>query len=44
MIVAIKTKVRVLIIDDSAIVRKILSRQLDEYSGIEVVGRRDSNQ
>ncbi|MBW8038584.1 MAG: chemotaxis response regulator protein-glutamate methylesterase [Planctomycetes bacterium] len=38
MVIAVKTKVKVLIIDDSAIVRKILSRQLDEFLGIEVVG------
>ena len=33
-----KTKVGVLIVDDSAIVRKILSRQLSQHRGIEVVG------
>jgi len=36
--VAVKTKVKVLIVDDSAIVRKILSRQLSQHRGIEVVG------
>ncbi|MHC4425106.1 MAG: protein-glutamate methylesterase/protein-glutamine glutaminase [Planctomycetota bacterium] len=34
----LKTNIRVLIVDDSAIVRKILSRQLDQHRGIEVVG------
>jgi two-component system, chemotaxis family, protein-glutamate methylesterase/glutaminase len=34
----LKTDVRVLIVDDSAIVRKVLSRQLDRHHGIEVVG------
>jgi two-component system chemotaxis response regulator CheB len=34
----LKTKIKVLIVDDSAIVRKILSRQLDQHRGIEVVG------
>lgn len=38
MAVALKTKVKVLIVDDSAIVRKILSQQLDRHRGIEVVG------
>ena len=33
----LQTNTRVLIVDDSAIVRKILSRQLDEYRGIEVI-------
>ncbi len=33
-----KTKVGVLIVDDSAIVRKILSQQLSQHRGIEVVG------
>ncbi|HEC04152.1 MAG TPA: chemotaxis response regulator protein-glutamate methylesterase [Phycisphaerales bacterium] len=33
-----KTKIGVLIVDDSAIVRKILSRQLSQHRGIEVVG------
>ena len=35
---ALKTKVKVLIVDDSAIVRKILSQQLQQHKGIEVVG------
>jgi len=35
---SIKTKIGVLIVDDSAIVRKILSRQLSQHRGIEVVG------
>lgn len=34
----LKTKIKVLIVDDSAIVRKILSRQLDQHRGIEVIG------
>ncbi len=34
----LKTKVKVLIVDDSAIVRKILSKQLSQSRGIEVVG------
>lgn len=38
MAAALKTKVKVLIVDDSAIVRKILSQQLDRHRGIEVVG------
>ena len=38
MLATIKTNVKVLIIDDSAIVRKILSQQLSKYRGIEVVG------
>ena len=33
-----KKNVRVLVVDDSAVVRKILSRELDAKSGIEVVG------
>lgn len=32
------TNVKVLIVDDSAIVRKILSNQLDQHRGIEVIG------
>jgi len=36
--VAIRKPVRVLVVDDSAIVREILSRQLAEYPGIDVVG------
>ncbi len=35
---AIETKVKVLIVDDSAIVRKILATQLSQQRGIEVVG------
>lgn len=38
MATSIKTKIGVLIVDDSAIVRKILSRQLSQHRGIEVVG------
>ena len=38
MATAVKTKVGVLIVDDSAIVRKILSQQLSQHRGIEVVG------
>lgn len=38
MTITLKTKVKVLIVDDSAIVRKILSRQLAKHHGIEVIG------
>lgn len=38
MAIALKAKIRVLIVDDSAIVRKILSQQLNQYRGIEIVG------
>ena len=38
MTTAVKTKIGVLIVDDSAIVRKILSQQLSQYRGIEVLG------
>ena len=38
MTTVVKTKVGVLIVDDSAIVRKILSQQLSQHRGIEVVG------
>ena len=38
MATSIKTKIGVLIVDDSAIVRKILSQQLSQHRGIEVVG------
>ena len=38
MTTSLKTKIRVLIVDDSAIVRKILSRQLSQHRGIEVIG------
>ena len=34
----LQTKVKVLIVDDSAVVRKILSKQLSQFRGIEVVG------
>jgi len=34
----LNTNVRVLIVDDSAIVRKVLSQQLSQHRGIEVVG------
>lgn len=35
---ALHTQIRVLIVDDSAVVRKILSQQLGQHRGIEVVG------
>ena len=38
MPLTLKTDIRVLIVDDSAIVRKVLSQQLDGRHGIEVVG------
>jgi len=38
MTITLKTSIKVLIVDDSAIVRKILSRQLDQHRGIEVIG------
>jgi two-component system chemotaxis response regulator CheB len=38
MAITLKTNVRVLIVDDSAVVRKILTRQLNQHDGIEVVG------
>ena len=38
MAVGLNTNVKVLIVDDSAIVRKVLKQQLDKYPGIEVVG------
>lgn len=38
MTTTVKTKIGVLIIDDSAIVRKILSQQLNQHRGIEVLG------
>ncbi len=38
MPLTLKKDIRVMIVDDSAIVRKILSRQLAGYKGIEVVG------
>ena len=38
MAIILNTNVKVLIVDDSAIVRKILSKQLAQHHGIEVVG------
>ncbi|MEE9365729.1 MAG: chemotaxis response regulator protein-glutamate methylesterase [Dehalococcoidales bacterium] len=38
MTTTLNTNVKVLIVDDSAVVRKILSRQLNQHHGIEVVG------
>jgi len=38
MTITLKRNIRVLVVDDSAIVRKILSQQLDRHCGIEVVG------
>ena len=38
MTIALQTKIRVLIVDDSAIVRKILCQQLSQHRGIEIVG------
>ncbi len=38
MTITLNTNVKVLIIDDSAVVRKILSQQLSQHNGIEVVG------
>ncbi|MHC4423144.1 MAG: protein-glutamate methylesterase/protein-glutamine glutaminase [Planctomycetota bacterium] len=38
MAITLKTKIKVLIVDDSAIVRKILSSQLNQHRGIDVVG------
>ena len=38
MTLTINTTVRVLIVDDSAIVRKILTQELSRHSGIEIVG------
>ena len=35
---ALQTKIKVLIVDDSAIVRKILSQQLSKHRNIEIVG------
>jgi len=37
MVTTLKTNIKVLIVDDSAIVRKILSRQLNQHHGIEVI-------
>jgi two-component system chemotaxis response regulator CheB len=36
--IGVQTRTRVLIVDDSAVVRKILSQQLGRHRGIEVVG------
>jgi two-component system chemotaxis response regulator CheB len=36
--IALDTKIKVLVVDDSAIVRKILTEQLNQHRGIEVVG------
>jgi len=36
--IALNTKIKVLVVDDSAIVRKILSTQLNQHRGIEIVG------
>ncbi len=38
MAIAINTQIKVLVVDDSAIVRKILSTQLNQHRGIEIVG------
>ena len=38
MATALKTKIKVLIVDDSAIVRKILSQQLNKHPNIEIAG------
>ena len=38
MAIAINTQIKVLVVDDSAIVRKILSDQLNQHRGIEIVG------
>jgi len=38
MTLTIHTAVKVLVVDDSAIVRKILSQELSRHSGIEIVG------
>jgi len=38
MAITLNTNVKVLIVDDSAVVRKILSQQLSQHNGIEVVG------
>ena len=37
MAITLKTNIKVLIVDDSAIVRKILSQQLNQHRGIEVI-------
>jgi two-component system chemotaxis response regulator CheB len=36
--IAVNTQIKVLVVDDSAIVRKILSTQLSQHRGIEIVG------
>jgi len=38
MIINTHPKIKVLIVDDSAVVRNVLSKRLNEYEGIEVVG------
>jgi len=38
LVAAIATKTKVLIVDDSAIVRKVLAEKLNAYPDIEVVG------
>jgi len=38
MTTAIKTKIKVLVVDDSALVRRILSQQLNKHPDIEIVG------
>ena len=38
MSIALNTKIRVLLVDDSAIVRKILNKQLSQHRTLEVVG------
>ena len=37
MAITLKTNIKVLIVDDSAIIRKILSQQLNQHRGIEVI-------
>ncbi|MHC4536978.1 MAG: chemotaxis response regulator protein-glutamate methylesterase, partial [Planctomycetota bacterium] len=38
MATALHTKIKVLVVDDSAVVRKILSQQLSKHPNIEIVG------
>jgi two-component system chemotaxis response regulator CheB len=38
MTTALHTKIKVLVVDDSAVVRKILSQQLSKHPNIEIVG------
>jgi len=38
MATALKTKIKVLVVDDSALVRRILSQQLNKHPDIEIVG------